>query len=93
MFVTEQRSISHAQLLAELSRRERLPVLHSFSEGVHAGGLICYGPHWPEMVSIATRYIAKILREPRHFYLTWRAGTSISDHAGECRAYLRGQVR
>jgi putative ABC transport system substrate-binding protein len=31
--LTEQRSIAHAKLLAELSRRERLPVLHSFSEG------------------------------------------------------------
>src|SRR5215831_6336101 len=60
--LTEQRSIAHAKLLAELSRKERLPVLHSFSEGVHAGGLISYGPHFPEMVSIATSYVAKILR-------------------------------
>jgi putative tryptophan/tyrosine transport system substrate-binding protein len=59
--LTEQRSITHAKLLAELSRRERLPVLHSFSEGVHAGGLISYGPHFPEMVSVATNYVAKIL--------------------------------
>jgi len=34
--LTEQRSMLHAKLIAELSRRERLPVLHSFSEGVHA---------------------------------------------------------
>ena len=60
--LTEQRSIAHAKLFAELSRRERLPVLHSFSEGVHAGGLISYGPHYPEMVSIATNYVAKILK-------------------------------
>ena len=60
--LTEQRSIAHAKLLAELSRRERLPVLHSFSEGVHAGGLISYGPHFPEMVVMATNYVAKILK-------------------------------
>jgi len=60
--LTEQRSMLHAKLLAELSRRQRLPVLHSFSEGVHAGGLISYGPHQPEMVSIATSYVAKILK-------------------------------
>jgi putative ABC transport system substrate-binding protein len=60
--LTEQRSMVHATLLAELSRRERLPVLHSFSEGVHAGGLISYGPHYPEMVLIATNYVAKILK-------------------------------
>src|SRR5438067_10519210 len=60
--LTEQRSMVHAKLLAELSRRERLPVLHSFSEGVHAGGLISYGPHYPEMVSIATDFVGKILK-------------------------------
>jgi putative tryptophan/tyrosine transport system substrate-binding protein len=60
--LTEQRSMLHAKLLAELSRRERLPVLHSFSEGVHAGGLISYGVNQPEMVSIATGYVAKILK-------------------------------
>jgi len=60
--LTEQRSMLHAKLLAELSRKERLPVLHSFSEGVHAGGLISYGLHQPEMVSIAAGYVAKILK-------------------------------
>ena len=60
--LTEQRSIAHAKLLAELSRRERLPVLHSFSEGVRAGGLISYGPNFPEMVMLATNYVAKILK-------------------------------
>ena len=60
--LTEQRSIAHAKLLGELSRRERLPVLHSFSEGVYAGGLISYGPHFSEMVVLATNYVAKILK-------------------------------
>jgi putative ABC transport system substrate-binding protein len=59
--LTEQRALVHAKLLAELSRRERLPVLHSFSGGVHAGGLISYGPS-SDMVSMATNYIAKILK-------------------------------
>jgi putative tryptophan/tyrosine transport system substrate-binding protein len=58
--LTEQRSMVHAKLLAELSRRERLPVLHSFGEGVRAGGLISYGPHYPEMVLLATNYVAKM---------------------------------
>jgi putative tryptophan/tyrosine transport system substrate-binding protein len=60
--LTEQRSMVHAKLLAELSRRERLPVLHSFSEGVRAGGLMSYGPNQPEMVLIATNFVAKILK-------------------------------
>ncbi len=60
--LTEQRAMVHAKLLAELSRRERLPVLHSFSVGVQAGGLISYGPHAPEMMLMATNYVAKILK-------------------------------
>ncbi|MCP3462620.1 ABC transporter substrate-binding protein [Bradyrhizobium sp. CCGUVB23] len=60
--LTEQRSIAYAKLLAELSRRERVPVLHSFSEGVYAGGLISYGPDLPEMAVLATNYVSKILK-------------------------------
>ncbi|HKH28296.1 MAG TPA: ABC transporter substrate-binding protein [Sphingomicrobium sp.] len=60
--LTEQRAMVNAKLLAELSRRERLPIMHSFSEGVHAGGLISYGPHYPEMMSVAAGYIGKILK-------------------------------
>jgi putative tryptophan/tyrosine transport system substrate-binding protein len=67
--LTEQRSMANAKLLANLSRRERLPILHSFSEGVHAGGLISYGPHYPEMVSVATGYVAKILKGGKPAYL------------------------
>jgi putative ABC transport system substrate-binding protein len=60
--LTEVRAMAHAKLLAELSRRERLPVLHSFSVGVHAGGLISYGPNAQEMMVMATNYVAKILK-------------------------------
>jgi len=61
--LTEQRSIAYAKLLAELSLRERLPVLHSFSEGVRAGGLISYGSHFPEMVVMATNLLRKSSKE------------------------------
>lgn len=37
--LTEQRSMANAKLLAQLARRERLPVLHSFSEGVSRDGV------------------------------------------------------
>jgi putative ABC transport system substrate-binding protein len=60
--LTEQRAMVYAKLLAG---RERLPVMHSFSEGVQAGGLISYGPHYPEMVALATGYVAKILKGQR----------------------------
>lgn len=61
--LTEQRAMVYAELLAEFSRRERLPVMHSFSEGVKAGGLISYGP--TTRVSVATGYVAKILKGQR----------------------------
>jgi ABC-type uncharacterized transport system substrate-binding protein len=60
--LTEVRAMAYAKLLADLSRGARLPVLHSFSVGVHAGGLISYGPNATEMVVMATNYVAKILR-------------------------------
>jgi hypothetical protein len=41
---------------------EALPSLHSFREAVDAGGLISYGPNLREMTSVATRWVAKILR-------------------------------
>jgi putative ABC transport system substrate-binding protein len=37
-------------------------VARAVSLTVHAGGLISYGPHFPEMVLIATNYVAKILK-------------------------------
>jgi putative tryptophan/tyrosine transport system substrate-binding protein len=60
--LTEQRAIINAKVLTELAREQRLPNMHSFREGVDAGGLISYGPNVREMVSIATGHVAKILR-------------------------------
>src|SRR5262249_32059478 len=41
---------------------QRLASMHSFREGVDAGGLLSYGPNIREMTSVATGYIPKILR-------------------------------
>ena len=60
--LTDTRAIINAKLLNELALRQRLPSLHSFREAVDAGGLISYGPNLREMTSVATRYVAKILR-------------------------------
>ena len=46
---TIQNAVQHA---AEGAARR----LHSFSEGVHAGGLISYGPHFPEVVGAKRTY-------------------------------------
>jgi len=60
--LTETRAIINAKLLTELALRQRLPSLHSFREAVDADGLISYGPNLREMTSVATQYVAKILR-------------------------------
>ena len=60
--LTEQRAIMNAKLLTELCTRQRLPNLHSFREAVDAGGLISYGPNIREMTSVATGYVARILK-------------------------------
>ena len=60
--LTEQRAIMNAKLLTELCTQQRLPNLHSFREAVDAGGLISYGPNIREMTSVATGYVARILK-------------------------------
>src|SRR4030088_313190 len=60
--LTEQRAMVYAKLLAELPGRDRHRALHSLCQGVNAGGVLSYGPHFPEMVLIATNYVAKILK-------------------------------
>jgi ABC-type uncharacterized transport system substrate-binding protein len=60
--LTETRAMINANLLSELALRQRLPSLNSFREAVDAGGLISYGPNLREMTSVATQYVAKILR-------------------------------
>src|SRR5262249_54934047 len=62
VILTETRAIINANLLTELALRQRLPSLNSFREAVDAGGLISYGPNLREMTSVATQYVAKILR-------------------------------
>jgi putative ABC transport system substrate-binding protein len=45
-----------------LARSARLPTMHGGREGVEAGGLISYGPNFPELWRRSADYIDKILR-------------------------------
>jgi putative ABC transport system substrate-binding protein len=49
-------------LLSHLARSARLPTMHGGREGVEAGGLISYGPNFPELWRRSADYIDKILR-------------------------------
>jgi putative tryptophan/tyrosine transport system substrate-binding protein len=45
-----------------LALTARLPTMHGVRELVEAGGLISYGPHWPDMWRRSADFVDKILR-------------------------------
>ena len=47
--------------LADLALKHRLPAICEFSEFAGVGGLMVYGPGWPDMFRQAATYVAKIL--------------------------------
>lgn len=50
------------QKIAELALKHRLPSMHGPSEYVDAGGLLSYGPHYPDLYRRAAVYVDKILK-------------------------------
>src|SRR5262249_35501393 len=73
MFLSERR------LIAELAAKNRLPAMFFLSEFAEAGGLMSYGPKFPELWRRAAVYVDKILKgakpadlpveQPRNFEL------------------------
>jgi putative ABC transport system substrate-binding protein len=56
MFFAERRR------LAELAARHRLPAVYETRDFVDAGGLMSYGPSFPDMHRRAATYVDKILK-------------------------------
>ena len=54
--------VRHAQQLAELAARHRLPAMFGFREHVEAGGLISYAASFPLMFQRAATFVDKILK-------------------------------
>jgi putative tryptophan/tyrosine transport system substrate-binding protein len=52
----------HRARLAVLAARYRLPSIYEVKEYVEAGGLMSYGPNFPEMYRQAARHVDRILR-------------------------------
>jgi putative ABC transport system substrate-binding protein len=52
----------HRQRLAELTTKARLPMMSYRREVAEAGGLMSYGPNYPDMDRRAATYVDKILR-------------------------------
>ena len=71
-------------LLGTLALGMRLPTMHGFREYTEVGGLISYGPHFPDLFRRAAEYADKILRganpadlpveQPTKFELVRRVG-------------------
>jgi putative ABC transport system substrate-binding protein len=48
--------------IAELATKHRLPTVYIASEFADAGGLVSYGPHYPDLYRRAAVYVDKILK-------------------------------
>ena len=53
---------AHRALIADLAARGRLPAIYGGREFVEAGGLIFYGPSFPDIYRRAAIYVDKILK-------------------------------
>jgi len=53
---------SHRRQVVELATRYRLATIYGFKEFVHAGGLMAYGPDYPDLYRRAATYVDKILK-------------------------------
>jgi putative tryptophan/tyrosine transport system substrate-binding protein len=53
---------SHRTQVVEQAVRHRIPAMYGFKEFVHAGGLVSYGPDYPDLYRRAATYLDKILR-------------------------------
>ncbi len=52
----------HRGLIADLAARSRLPAIYGGREFVEAGGLIFYGPSFPDIYRRAANYVDKMLK-------------------------------
>jgi putative tryptophan/tyrosine transport system substrate-binding protein len=53
---------THRRQVVELAARHRLATMYGFKEFVDAGGLVAYGPDYPDLYRRAATYIDKILK-------------------------------
>jgi len=58
----DPRFVAARNRLAELALRHRVPTMFEEWRFVEAGGLMAYGPSYPEIFRSAARYVDKILK-------------------------------
>src|SRR5215831_7170343 len=59
--VSDPLSNIHRGRINTLALAERLPTMHTIREGVEAGGLMSYGPNFPDLFRRAAEFVDKIL--------------------------------
>ena len=62
MSVTDPLVITNRIRINTLALGARLPTMHGLREYVEAGGLMSYGPNFPDLFRRAADYVDKILR-------------------------------
>ena len=62
LYVVPTRSNANRICINTLALGSRLPTMHGFREYVEAGGLMSYGPNFPDLFRRAGDYVDKILR-------------------------------
>jgi putative ABC transport system substrate-binding protein len=68
-------AVNHAEMIAELATRHRLPAIYPFGYFVAAGGLISYGPNVDDPYRRAAGYVDRILKGERPADLPVQAPT------------------
>jgi putative tryptophan/tyrosine transport system substrate-binding protein len=53
---------NHPELIATLAARHNVPAVYPFRYFARAGGLMCYGPNYPDQYRRAAEYVNRILK-------------------------------
>lgn len=59
-------NVTHRKLIVELATDSRLPTIYPFSDHVHLGGLMSYGPNIAEHMRTVAGQIDQILKGGKH---------------------------
>jgi putative ABC transport system substrate-binding protein len=66
---------NHPQMITTLAARHNVPAVYPFRYFARAGGLICYGPNYPDQYRRAAGYIDRILKGEKPANLPVQAPT------------------
>jgi putative ABC transport system substrate-binding protein len=62
IFPSDAFTVLHRQAIVALAAQYRVPAIYAFREHVEAGGLMAYGPSFPDRFRRAATFVDKILK-------------------------------